>query len=107
MTLSLMTKSELTQNSSLDFTLSGIIDQTTVPDIWKQRKILSSKQNKITIDLSNVSHSDSAGIALLICLQKEATERQQNIQFINVPDQLQQIIQLSHLEDILNTQQPL
>ena len=102
-----MNKSGLTQNSSVDFILSGVIDQNTVPDIWKQREILNSKQNKIIIDLSTVSHSDSAGIALLTCLQKEATERRQNIQFVNIPDQLQQIIQLSHLEDILNTQQPL
>ena len=102
-----MTQGKLIQESNVDFKLSGDIDQNTVPDIWEQRKILNTNQDRLTIDLSKVSHTDSAGVALLSCLQKEAIERKQNLLFVNIPHQLQQIIQLSHLEDILNTQQPL
>ena len=102
-----MIKGELTQKSDVAFKLSGVIDQNTVPHIWEKRQMLDTRQDRLTIDLSKVSHSDSAGIALLTCFQREAIERQQELLFINIPHQLQQIIQLSHLEDILNTQQPL
>ena len=102
-----MNKGSLVQESTTEFKLVGVIDQSSVPYIWKQRHILDAKQDKLTIDLSTISNSDSAGVALLTCLQKEATFRNQDILFVNPPHQLQQIIRLSHLEDILNTQQSL
>ena len=102
-----MIKGELLQKSNADFELIGVINHNTVPIIWNQRQLLNIKEEKLNIDLSKISHSDSSGVALLACLQKETLDRQQILQFTNIPQQLQQIIQLSHLEDILNTQQAL
>ncbi len=93
------------------YAIKGILDQNTVPEYWKQRQTFystfNSKSSMRVIDLSNVTHCDSAGLAFLINLLKESNEANSTLSFINIPYQLQQLIKLSHLEDILKEGQGL
>ena len=100
-----MNSYELKKISAGNFLLSGVINKKTVSELWKNRQVLQANNDAISIDLTNITHSDSAGLALLICLQKEAVQSKIQITFVQIPDQLQQLIKLSHLQDILNARQ--
>jgi len=102
-----MSSFELTKQLNGQFALSGIINKKTVANIWAKRKLLQPKDGSIAIDLKGITKSDSAGLALLICLKKEALSSKFLLTFTNTPEQLQQLIQLSHLEDILKAGQGL
>ncbi len=97
-----MNEVELVKSSEGQFLLSGILDQNTVPEVWQQRAQLKSDKN-LVIDLVGITHSDSAGLAFLTCLKSDAIKSQQSLSFTNIPHQLQQLIELSRLEDVLNT----
>ena len=102
-----MSKFEQVENSNGKFLLSGSLDQKTVSKLWQQKNILVANDNKIVIDLSTIKHSDSAGLALLVCLQSNAKQSQYQLSYINIPQQLQQLITLNNLEDVLNCEQHL
>jgi len=96
-----MIKAEFIQHSVGQYALTGVIGKKTVASLWRQRHILKPNNKKIVIDLVNIQHSDSAGLALLTCLLKEAVDSNHGLSFTNIPHQVQQLIELSHLEDIL------
>ena len=102
-----MNSFEFTKQLNGQFILSGIINKKTVSKIWAKRKLLQTKEGQITVDLKDITQSDSAALALLICLKKEAHNSKSLLSFINIPEQLQQLIELSHLEDILKAGQGL
>ncbi|RLA04329.1 MAG: anti-sigma B factor antagonist [Gammaproteobacteria bacterium] len=102
-----MNNYQLIQSDQGQYQLTGVLTKQTVTRLWQQRNELIAKENNLIIDLAGVTHSDSAGLALLTCLQKEAIHAKQSLSFINYPLQIKQLIELSHLEDILNPAQGL
>jgi len=86
------------------FSISGSLDKSSVPRYWANRSALIKKAgDTFSIDLSEVSHCDSAGIAFLIQLQNEILVSNKTISLLNPTDQILKLIKLSHLEDILHT----
>ena len=74
----------------------------TVPDLAQQAgEMLAGASGQVLVDLSGVSRADSAGLALLMELQRMAARDNFEIRFQNLPDQLLQIVRLSELEEIL------
>ena len=53
------------------------------------------------IDLSEITQSDSAGVALLVAWARFAKERRCSIQFTHLPPQLLTIARLSSLDTVL------
>ena len=102
-----MNNVELVKQTDGQFSLTGILSKKTASSLWVRRSQFKTMDHNITIDLSGVTNSDSAGLALLICLKKEALKENIEMFFTNIPEQLQQLIALSHLEDILTTRQRL
>jgi phospholipid transport system transporter-binding protein len=102
-----MNKIEIIKQADGQFALTGILNKETVTSLWTKRNQLTPLDQSILIDLAGITKSDSAGLALLICLKKEALKEKKEIIFTNIPEQLQQLIALSHLEDILTTKQGL
>jgi len=102
-----MNKLEFLKQADGQFTLTGVLDKKTITSLWTKRKLLKPMNQNLNIDLSGVTHSDSAGLALLICLKKEAIKAKTQISFSNIPEQMQQLIALSALEDILTARQGL
>ena len=56
---------------------------------------------RLDIDLSGVSQSDSAGLALLVEWMRQARARQQKIHFQSIPSQLLALAQISDLDELL------
>jgi len=81
--------------------LSGSLDFYTVPALENELDELLRAGQAITIDLSGVSRSDSAGLALMIEWLKRATLANTELTLLNLPAQMQNITRVSNLDGIL------
>jgi phospholipid transport system transporter-binding protein len=80
--------------------VNGELSMATVPALLAQHP-LRNLAGVINIDLSGVERADSAGVALLIEWQRTARQRQQTIQFQNIPPQMLAIARLSGVDELL------
>lgn len=84
-----------------EFAVRGELNFETVVPLWQQAAQRFQDQPFLRIDLGQVSRSDSSGVALLIEWLRQARERQQDVQFVNVPPQMLSIIQVADLDKLL------
>lgn len=85
--------------------LDGALSFDTVPGLWREVRVWADDGDagsEIGIDLSGVTRADSAGLALLIELQRLARTHGRTLKFQNIPAQLRQLIYANGLEAGLN-----
>lgn len=83
--------------------LSGELSLKTVTAVLNEITLNCQHSFPKTINLEQVSRTDSAGLALLVEIMRLANQKQQVIHFSNPPSQLQRIAQAVGLTDILAT----
>ncbi len=81
------------------YKLSGPLTFVTVPDLLKAADFFS-QPSQITIDLADVTHGDSASVALLVEWLREASKTHVDLHFINIPKQIHAILRVSGLEGL-------
>ena len=82
--------------------LSGRLDRLTAKDLLKQGRLLIAQSGSTwQVDLADVHHSSSVGIALLLDWQRYSLEKNSTIEFLNVPKKMQDVIEFSGLKGIL------
>ena len=81
--------------------LTGVLDFTTVPGLALQLPDLFSRGGRLQVDLSAVTRADSAGMALLLEMQRLAGEADCGLSLENVPASLVNIIRISELDPVL------
>lgn len=82
--------------------LQGELTLATVGKLFKDSQLIfNSNHNPICLDLSDVSLSDSAGVALLAAWVQSARHDGKQIQLKNIPSQMWATIHVSGLTDIL------
>jgi phospholipid transport system transporter-binding protein len=85
--------------------LTGELSFDTVPVLWREVRgwaDAAGVEREIGIDLSGVTRADSAGLALLIEMQRLALVRGAKLRFLNAPAQLLDLIRANGLETGLN-----
>jgi phospholipid transport system transporter-binding protein len=84
--------------------LSGELTFDTVPAVWRELAgWLNGGSGDVALDLAKVTHADSAGLALLIELQRVAKRRQRKLRLLGVPEQLADLIRINDLTDAFAT----
>ena len=83
------------------FVIVGELNFTSVPDLWKKSLPLLAKSPQLNFDLTGVTTSNSAGIALLLEWVKYAKQHHKAIRFNNIPKQLYSIIAVSGINKLL------
>jgi len=85
------------------YVIDGELNMHTVPGAAKELiAILPRAQGeKLTIDLTAVSRSDSAGVALLVDIMQHANSANLTLSFSNLPQQMKDIAGVTGLLDIL------
>ncbi len=78
--------------------VSGELDFTTIMPIWKSSLALLTTHSTLSIDLSKVTTTNSAGLVLLIEWLKYGKYNNKIIIFENLPPQLQSIAQVAGLK---------
>lgn len=81
--------------------LSGELTFESVPSLVDAIDELLNGADTLALDLSGVSRSDSAGLALLVSWQRRACLKNKKIVFAGLPEQLLGLVQVSGVEKIL------
>jgi phospholipid transport system transporter-binding protein len=85
------------------FALAGCFGFPTVATILGLSKGFFEKEPVIRLDLSGVTQSDSAGLALLLEWTNWALHYQREIHFLEIPKQILDIARISEAEDLLHS----
>ncbi len=64
-------------------------------------KPLFNGESSLSIDLAGVTHSDSAGLALLIQWFRQAKKEAKKVEFLHVPAKMQALAKVSNLDKVL------
>ena len=86
-----MSKAAITADEKGQLIVSGELNFATILGLWNQSLPLFINCSHIDIDLSQVTLSNSAGVALLIEWLKYAKQNNKAIAFHGIPAQLQSI----------------
>ncbi|MEE8388162.1 MAG: STAS domain-containing protein [Acidiferrobacterales bacterium] len=82
--------------------VKGALTFATVPALAALIKIWAvSEEIPIVVDLSGVSHSDSAGLALLLQWVGDVRALGGELRFINIPVQVEDFIRVNGLAQLL------
>lgn len=79
--------------------LTGELDRDTLPAFWQQRNQLLKGINAINV--SQLSHIDSTGLAMLIRLKSEQQSENKWV-FEGISERFKTLIRLYKLEDFMN-----
>jgi phospholipid transport system transporter-binding protein len=83
------------------FTLRGAVNFATARAVLEQSAALFRDVPVIKVDLSGVTETDSAGLALLIEWVSWARQAQREMRFFEIPKQICAIARISEAEDLL------
>jgi phospholipid transport system transporter-binding protein len=97
-----MAAAQLVENDDGSWLLQGELGFASVPSVLQHAGVNMLGRDQITVDLTGVTRSDSAGLALLVEWLRESELAGNTIKFVNVPAQLLSIARVCGLEDILS-----
>ncbi len=83
--------------------VQGELNFDSVAELWETTEALFADTSLLRIDLSGVSRSNSAGVALLVQWLRQARRRQRELLFVDIPAQMRAIIRVVDLETLLPT----
>ena len=98
-------RTRIERRDARTYCVQGPLTFGSVSDLWSESRGLFAAGESISIDLSQVSHTDSAGLALLVEWLRETAMRGGRLEFSNFPAQLLAIASASNLERLLGVQQ--
>jgi len=83
--------------------LFGVLDYRSAPGLREQGKRLIEAEaaGKIRLDCSEVTHSSSVGLALLLAFLRDAKKARKTLSIIHLPEEMRQIAQVSGVTDLL------
>lgn len=88
------------------FILRGELSFSTVMDLLRDSAGLLWRNSSVTLDLTGVTRTDSAGLALLVEWIRIARQRGKSIHFCNIPEQLMAVAQVAGLGELLPVTSP-
>lgn len=92
----------LVQDNTLQVT--GQIQFDTVMTLYQESESLISMMKEIVIDLKNLEHGDSSGLALCTAWMRMAEAQKKSLHFINMPLFMQDLIRVYGLDSVLPIQ---
>lgn len=87
------------ENDKLIISLEGRLDTNTSPELESEYKKLDEKN--IVLDLDKLNYISSAGLRVLLTMQKEMNKKG-SLEIINVCDEVLDIFEVTGFNDILN-----
>jgi len=96
-----MSDFKVNSSDSGSIKIEGRLDMNTVKSINKQTISLFNGPSEIQFDLSAVSQSNSAALALLLEWLKMAKKHQVSLSFSNIPEHLRELARVYGIEQDL------
>lgn len=95
-----MKKADITYAAN-QFYVSGELDFSNVMSVYQKSLPLLKRQHDYVVDFSNVSHSNSAGLALLLEWLKFANANQINLTFKSLSSDILSIAKAAGVDKLL------
>lgn len=96
-----MTITKVERDGAFRFHVQGEMTFSSVKELLLHSKQLFSAVEALEVDLSQVEHADSAGLALVLEWMAQAAERNARIVFTGVPESMVSIARLCQVESLL------
>jgi len=97
-----MSKFELSDSGGGRFALSGQMSFDTVAQILRVSEEMFEEHTRIEVDLFEVTHTDSAGLALLLEWITWANHTVREIRFVGTPEKIDAIAKTTEVDHLLN-----
>lgn len=99
-----LSQAEITQQEQQKYLISGTVDFSTVPDLLRQSQTFfaasnASQNEQVSIDLSQVKACNSAALALMLEIIKNAQQKNIEVSFENLPTTLLTIAKAYGIEN--------
>lgn len=82
--------------------VSGALTFETVPGLYKESAVWFEGTGDLTLDLAQVTNTDSAGLGLLVEWLRRARDAKRSLRFTNIPAQTQTLMRINNLQDAFN-----
>ncbi|MEW8555219.1 MAG: STAS domain-containing protein [Candidatus Thiodiazotropha sp.] len=97
-----MTITKVERDGAFRFHVQGDMTFSSVKDLLQRSTELFSSVDELEVDLSQVDHADSAGLALVLEWMAQAGERNAKIVFTGIPESMVSIARLCQVESLLD-----
>ncbi|MEW8319600.1 MAG: STAS domain-containing protein [Candidatus Thiodiazotropha sp.] len=97
-----MTITKVERDGAFRFHVQGDMTFSSVKDLLQRSTELFSSVDELVVDLSQVDHADSAGLALVLEWMAQAGERNAKIVFTGIPESMISIARLCQVESLLD-----
>ena len=94
-------RASIKRQDARSYGVHGAMTFDSVTDLWRRSEDMFAGQTVVQIDLAQVTHTDSAGLALLVEWLREASRRSVRIEFLNLPAQMLALAGAANLEQVL------
>ncbi|WP_419603916.1 STAS domain-containing protein [Thiolapillus sp.] len=81
--------------------LKGVLNLSTVPDIWQDLAAKIHRSKQLTVSLAGVKSASSAALALLLQGLDEARDAGCELHYEQIPADLRALTQVSNVQEIL------
>ena len=104
-----MTKLEVVESPKGYYILQGELSRNTIAKsaalaILKKRDLKGASEDIFTLDMSGVSHSDTAGLAWLMNFLKDNQRQNVHFKLKNIPESLINLAKISDVDSFLSVQ---
>ncbi len=94
-------RAQIQRQDTRSYCVHGAMTFDSVTDLWRQSVDMFSGETVLQIDLAQVTHTDSAGLALLVEWMREASRRGARIELLHPPAQMLALADAANLEQVL------
>jgi anti-sigma B factor antagonist len=84
-------------------TVSGRVDSATAPDLEKAlQNLLNSERNQIVLDLHQTDYMSSAGLRVLVAMQKAARKNGGSLRMAQLSVRVKEVFELAGLTPVFD-----
>ncbi len=83
--------------------LSGELNFDSVPAVWDELQLKIHAGGQLVLSLSGVTHSNSAGLAMLVEALELAREQDVQLRFEAIPESLMDLARMSNIDSFLDS----
>ncbi|MCU7872102.1 MAG: STAS domain-containing protein [Candidatus Thiodiazotropha sp. (ex Lucinoma borealis)] len=94
------------RDGTFRFHVQGDMTFSSVKELLQRSTTLFSSEQELEIDLTEVDHADSAGLALVLEWMAQAAERKAKVVFTGMPESIISIARLCQVESLLDGSDP-
>lgn len=97
-----MSQATLTHAGEGRWTVDGVLDFATVPEVWPALEKLLNAGGALTVSLAKVSQTNTAGLVMLVEARDLARRSKCQLTLADIPTELLDLARMSGCESLLN-----